>query len=373
MNVEQNYLSLLRQALWQTGPELPVLSGEELDELLALADCQKTRGLIYDALMNSGTELPRPTARQMQRLLLNFSALHGKLDKALVRVVTVLRDAGIPAVLLKGQGVARYYPVPKLRECGDIDLYIGPDRLEDAVRTLTPIVDRMEDHLNGKHWECWIGEAEIELHQHSMILPSRSLTRFYRTLEAEGFSRNLVVQDFDGVRVDTPEDTFNAFYLFFHAWHHFIVGGVGFRQLCDWVLLLHGRAAQIDRDRLERMIVGMKLLRAWQIFGCIAVHELALPQEELPCYDARRFKISRKVLALILEEGNFARGFKPRRPRPKAYLAGKAHSFGLHVRRFFKTLRIDPAQTFRTFWSTLFVGIAQIFRDLLSKSRHSRR
>ena len=34
MNVEQNYLSLLRQALWQTGPELPVLSGEEDKQIL---------------------------------------------------------------------------------------------------------------------------------------------------------------------------------------------------------------------------------------------------------------------------------------------------------------------------------------------------
>ena len=390
MTPEQTYLAWMRVALWgemadQVGHDGRVGEGHDgfADEgkehdgtgvpkdVLAVANRQKTRGLIFDALLrDAGLQpgLPEETKTRMREFLLQNFNTHRILDASLTRAVEALRSAGIPAVLLKGQGAARSYPNPPLRECGDIDLYIGPERLEDAVRVLTPLAVSVDDQLRGKHWELRLGEAEIELHQHSMLPESRRLARFYRTLEAEGFTRGLVPLDFGGVRVDTPEPTFNAFYLFYHAWHHFLQGGIGFRQLCDWTLHLHAHAGDIDRERLLGMVKGMHLQGPWQQFCCIAVHDLGLPAAECPGYDPAALARSRKVLALILAEGNFGRGVPPRGKRPESYLGGKLYSlFSMHFRRFCRLLPIAPREAAQNFVSLFAGGIRRILEDLFKR------
>ena len=359
MTVRETYLGWMRYALWGGNPPDPPVD----DEVLSLADRQKTRGLIIDALLRDSGRKDAHRAEQRLFLFQTFNT-HRMLDAALVRAVTVLRDAGIPAVLLKGQGVARNYPNPLLRECGDIDLYIGPDRLDDAVRALTPLADRVIPETDRKHRTLWIGEAKFELHRESMTPTSRRQARFYHSLETEGLSNGLFPLDFDGVRVDTPECTFNALFLFYHAWDHFLSGGIGLRQLCDWALLLHAQQARIDRDRLGAMLDGMRLRRAWQLFGCIAVQDLGLPQESFPFYDGRRLRMSRRVLQRILAEGNFGEGRGLRSERPKTYLADKAYWLGVHFRRFLETVRIAPRDAWQTFREQIAIAIRHTRKDL---------
>lgn len=376
MTAGQTYLAWMQVALWGEAGTVDLdRSGDEgtgvPKEVLAIADRQKTRGLVFDALLRDAglksgmTEEAK--ARMREFLLQNFNT-HRILDAALISAVEALHGAGIPAVLLKGQGAARSYPNPLLRECGDIDLYVGPERLEDAVRVLTPLASSVDDQLQGKHWGLQLGGAEIELHQHSMLPETRRLTRFYRALEAEGFTRGLVPLDFGGVRVDTPEPTFNAFYLFYHAWHHFLQGGIGFRQLCDWTLHLHAHAGDIDRERLLRMVKGMRLQGPWQLFCCIAVHDLDLPAAECPGYDPAALARSRKVLELILAEGNFGRGAPLRGKRPESYLGGKLYSlYAMHFRRFCRLLPIAPREAVQNFVSLFAGGIRRILKDLVKR------
>lgn len=364
MRGPEAYFALLRAALW--GAEIP--DGQEilpvLEEILQLAEQQTTRGLIYDLLLRRGPELPPETATRMQQLLFSFLSRNRQLDMTLSRVATILHQAGISCVLLKGQGVAHYYPVPTLRECGDIDLYIGPERLEEARQAISPLADRMDDALIGPHLQLWIGQTEIELHIYTMIPPSRRATRFYRTLEAEGLRHGLVPQVFAGASVDTPEDTFNAFYLFYHTWYHFRQGGIGLRQLCDWMLLLHARRDRIDRDRLLAMLQEMQLLEPWRVFGCIVVRNLGLPQEEFPFYEGSKTIKYRRVLSIILSEGNFGRGRKVLVSRPRDYLGSKAYSFLGYLRRFFLLLPLFPHDALCDLKNRLAIGFRQVFKDL---------
>lgn len=367
MTAAEAYLALLRAALW--GTDIPAWEdfAPVFDEALELCDRQKTRGLAYDLLLRSGYPVPAESAGRMQQLLYRILNTHRKQNAALARVVSVLRQAGVPCVLLKGQGVARFYPNPLLRECGDIDLYVGPERLPDAVRATAPLSDKPErSKMNGKHWLMWIGDAEIEFH-HTMLPKTRRQSRVFSTIETEGLSDGLVTVEFDGVPVNTPGDTFNAFFLFFHAWQHFLGSGIGLRQLCDWTLLLHERNGCIDRTRLLAMLTRLRLLRPWTIFGCIAVHDLGLPETELPFYDGTRYDQSRRVLDRILLDGNF--GMEGHQPgiRPKGYLNGKLYSLGSHFRRFFQLLSIVPGAAFNTLYTLISGGIRRVFKDLFHR------
>ena len=368
MTGAETYLSVLRAALWEkdrlSGVDPASIDGQLLEEVMRLATNQTTRGLIFDFLLRSGCPVPAEASAQMQQTLYQILSTHRRLDAAISRIVSALLRAGIPCVLLKGQGVARNYPNPLLRECGDIDLYIGPERLEEAVRILTPLADKVDGQLLGKHWQLWTDGAEIELHQYTMIPETRHLTRYYRAIESNGLSCGLVTLNFSGVSVNTPNDTFNAFYLFYHAWHHFTGNGIGFRHLCDWVRLLHVHRESIERERLLAMLTGMHLLGPWRLFGFIAVHDLGLPQAEFPFYDETRLRKSRRILNLILSDGNFGRGARNRRPRPKGYLAGKHHSLRAHFHRFLQLLFIAPADAFCNFRLMLTRGIRKVFLDI---------
>lgn len=370
MTAAEAYLALLRAALW--GTDIPAWEdfAPVFDEALELCDRQKTRGLAYDLLLRSGYPVPAESAGRMQQLLYRILNTHRKQNAALARVVSILQQADIPCVLLKGQGVARFYPNPLLRECGDIDLYVGPERLPDAVRAATPLSDNPErSEMNDKHYRFWIGKAEFELHKFTLIPVRCRIARRYRALEQAALRpENTLPVIFDDVTVPVPDPTFNALYLFAHIWHHFFNGGIGLRQFCDWVLLLHRERAAIDRERLSRMLSRLGLLSVWQRLGCIAVHELGLPEEDFPFYDGRGFAKSRIILDLILEEGNFgeARGYRGP-DRPDGYLSGKIYAFRLHLKRFFLMFPVAPVETFLYVFKTAWMGTSNSFKDLFHR------
>jgi len=54
----------------------------------------------------------------------------------LVRLIPLLRSGGVEPLLVKGWSVARLYPEPGLRPCGDIDLCVRPEELAGAVAML---------------------------------------------------------------------------------------------------------------------------------------------------------------------------------------------------------------------------------------------
>ncbi|MBR3653725.1 MAG: nucleotidyltransferase family protein [Bacteroidales bacterium] len=373
MTPREAYLALTRAALW--APDAPLaedclaaLSEEALlQEVLRIADSQRTRGLVCDLLLRSDLPLPAAQAAAMQRQLVSIAGMHPVLDTTVGTIVGALQQAGIPSVLLKGQGVAQLYPNPVLRECGDIDLYVGTERLEEAVRVLSPLASRHDDQLSGKrgkHWRLWFGKTELELHKESMSPETHQRSCLYRKMEATGLSGTLPSISLGGVSVDTPEDSFNAFYLFYHLLHHFVSCGIGFRQLCDWVLLLHFRHPNLDPARLRSYLKGMRMLRPWQLFGCIAVSDLGLPQEEFPFFDGSLYKQSRRILEMVFADGNFGYETQPQKNPSDNYLVANAKTLASHLRRFCKIFPATPHEAWLSILVDLGNGFRQIYRDL---------
>ena len=123
---EQAYLDTLGAALWGRAPEaLPA----NVEAVLQIANLHKTRPLILNALQKAGLD---DLDDKTWSLIYKTASLHLTLNRYLVRLVAFFEQNGIKTVLLKGAGVAANYPEPVLRECGDIDLYVGPEQYEKA-------------------------------------------------------------------------------------------------------------------------------------------------------------------------------------------------------------------------------------------------
>ena len=67
-------------------------------------------------------------------------------------------------------------------------------------------------------------------------------------------------EDSKAVSIAIPPATFNALYIFLHAFVHFLNSGIGLRQLCDWTCLLANRHKEIDATTLLRQLQDLGLL-----------------------------------------------------------------------------------------------------------------
>jgi hypothetical protein len=343
---EQQVLSLLRASLWSTPMDASLFTDVDWTSVLRLADQQTLAGVLSEAILQHGValHLPQTLARQVLMRQMTARKSNARLNRVLQELDATLRADGICPVLLKGQGVATCYPQPDLRQCGDIDLYIGAKDYQRAVDLLLPDSTHSEVEMqNEKHYHMMWHEAFIEVHRYTLLLSvGRYKRNFIRWTDAD-----LTPEACPTVRIGTtdiavPPPTYNAGYIFAHTWQHFMIGGVGLRQCCDWILYLHSYADQIDRAALRLHLEACGLWLPWQIMSVVAVDYLGLPAAECPFYDSRYRAKADAVLRCILNEGNFGKYSEHRGRRPHGYFRGKLYNFCLLARRWGSLLRIVP-------------------------------
>lgn len=335
-NYADVFCEVLKAGLWNKVPEV-VLSVAEMRSIWTDSIKQAVSGLVAQSFMNTKSVHPR-TAEMLQKRLIGIAATNFRQTHLLADSVKALRAEGMDPVLLKGLGVASFYHQPLLRECGDIDLYVGRENYRKAFDTLVgslPEVQETDFSLKEKHSHVVVKGIPVELHQYSDLLP-RKYDPAYQDISDKCLSGGFVPMRFDDVDVLTPEPTFNAFFIFNHLWRHFIAVGVGFRQICDFVMVLHAQKGDIDSGRLYGMLERLDLVKPWRVFGWIAVNMLGLPEEEMPFYDPSIEKTAVKVVGMVMKEGNFGHEREDRWSESGHRLKDKAKVFLVSTWRYLK-------------------------------------
>lgn len=371
---EEVFFRVLRTALWQQPLEIPQ-GFSEWGEVMRLAKAQTLTGLVGEVLLKTPearSALSEQFVLKIQKLIRSNMLMHTLLNNTLLLVVSRLRENGVESVLLKGQGIARNYPVPELRQCGDIDIYVGMENYEKAYDVLAPLATEIEDKSIlevGKHFHFQIGAVTIEVHRYASTDAYEKQNQILQKYSSEGLNHNLRTFDFAGTAVNTPSDDFNAFFVFYHMWHHFMGGGVGLRQLCDWMMFLHARHATLSQEKLRSMLTDMDMVKPWQVFGCILVDYMGMPSSEMPLYDPGMKAKAKRVLRRIMWEGNFGFESVAGRKRTKFYIYEKAVSLMNYLVRYSSILFIFPSHTLRELWHVLDNGFRQVFHDLFHRNR----
>lgn len=365
---EEVFFSLFRSGLWGTSPEVPE-GFDEWGKVARLAKSQSVLGVVGDRMLNDrniSSRIPAELKAKIKTFIMANMMTHGKLNGVLVKVVGELDEAGIRSVLLKGQGLAYYYPKPELRQCGDIDLYVGLEKYRDTYDVLKPLASSIDDRKAlevGKHYDLYIGKIAVEVHRYTDRYPTASLDRIYQEVSLSGLNKGLVPIEFNGVAVNTASDDYNAFYIFSHLFHHFLINGLGMRHLSDWMLFLHSRGEFIDKDSLKNILESLDMLEPWQDFGCVLVTYLGMPAEEFPFYESSRGHKAPKIVERILDEGNFGQERGVYKNRGRIYILNKARAMGAHIGRSFGLLSLFPRHSFRQIWHTISNGFAKVWND----------
>lgn len=304
------YISLLRAAIWGSKPNIP--QDVDWNAVIQIVMRQSTAPLIYDVILREAAAMLTP-AQKMQMRQISMQQMQSQMNllNVMQGAMEALRNDGFHPVVLKGFGLAALYPNPHLRPSGDIDLYVGAERFPEACAS---ILRRYPDAYHpdkmitaGKHYNIEVGENVIETHRVSYTFPDLRRNRLYRLIEAEGMTGELQTMRFDDYGFAVPKPTFNALFVFLHAWHHFEHGGMNFRQLSDWTLLLHRYAAELDMELLRNRLNQLHMMEAWQAFGWVAVNKLGLPQTEMPFYSELFAKRGEAVFHLLWNDALYGR------------------------------------------------------------------
>ncbi|MFA6887756.1 MAG: nucleotidyltransferase family protein, partial [Fermentimonas sp.] len=147
--------------------------------------------------------------------------------------------------------------------------------------------------------------------------------------------------DLDGLRVKILPVELNAFYIFYHLFHHFIHLGIGMRQLCDWTLFIKTYSADINSKSFNELVDSFDLTYAMKSFASFTVKYLGAKPEYFPF----ETDINNKYVDIILEDvfsgGNFGYDlFKKRTFHSE--LHRKWYSFRFSTKRIVKIADLAP-------------------------------
>ena len=78
----------------------------------------------------------------------------------------------------------------------------------------------------------------LENHREMVTIFSPALQReFLRQLDA-WYPQGARIVEIDGYDIPVPPLEFDVLFIFLHMYKHFVLEGVGLRQLCDWAIVL---------------------------------------------------------------------------------------------------------------------------------------
>ena len=363
--VEQQYFELLRAALWGTSVSF---DGEiDWETVMQMAKFHSNNVLIADVAsrMTEGSKPSPEMLDKMQSYMRNNLFHLMQLRQILVSSVKLLRERGIEPVVLKGFGLALLYPNPTLRQIGDIDLFVGIVNFHEActlLRTLPGSYNWGEEIDVGRHYNIEFGRISLEVHRVSADIEDAKLYPYYAAMEQESLIDHPQRVDYNGFEISIPSKEFMVFFTFYHAWHHYLETGVGWRQLGDVTMALHSYHGQLDLDKLQRWINSVRVMKPWQTFGYLLVDCLGLPEAEMPFYDASCRKRAQKLYRQIMREGNFKRTNIFKRKKPKRIFWHKAHAFTSIFVDFFHHVNVFPAQAFHEMSNAIRISFGKNFK-----------
>lgn len=183
--------------------------------------------------------------------------------------------------LLKGEALAQFYHNPELRISGDTDIFVVEEDKDKALKTIEAFGFEVDPHIAISHHieaNHPIG-GKLEIH----------FSLYEKMFEDVWFDNKVLVQEEyrkiqtkDGSEICTLGITDGLIFTTMHYTKHFLVGGVGIRQLMDVILYMSKYRLKIDWERFNSIIEHLKYKKFIDNSIGIGVKYLNISSECLP-------------------------------------------------------------------------------------------
>lgn len=307
---ERRLLEYLGQSLKNTDSpcEIPELNAEEWERIYALADRHEVSVLMGDIFnsvnLSDKTQnvFQLKTARTVHKVI-TLQALN-------VRLTALLSRAGITAVTLKGYAVARLYPVPEFRKTTDIDLFFFSS--EDAKKAENILCEngfKPSKEWHANHHSVLISEKNESVELHTAWadeFKDKRLNRSLKIMQKESLNHFAPI-DCDGAKLYAYDTAYQAVFLLIHMIGHFVGGGFGLRNLCDWVILWESCEDENSKKAFVKMAQDSGTEKFAKAVTSVCAEYLGLSKEKCPFpYDKLTEKeLTDEFLRDILDAGEF--------------------------------------------------------------------
>ncbi len=272
MTLKEILFSLLRAELF--GGELSTetreaLTSEQLEKLYRITKSQDLAHLVGDALIR-GNFLENNKELLQKFIVERRMAFYRReqLNYELKNVGTILEEACVEYLPLKGALLQAYYPEPWMRTSCDIDVLIRKEDVDRSVEKLCANGFKLEgDHY---HDMSLYSTNNVHLELHYELIEERDSSAIH-TMLADIWQKLLPVEGSVYGRKMS-----NELFVFYHVAHmakHFVYGGCGIRPFLDlWIM---EKNLPFDREGLKALLKEGGILRFYEYALRLAAHWFA--------------------------------------------------------------------------------------------------
>ena len=355
------FFKLVQSGLWGHRCQFNSLDEIDFSEVYRLAEEQAVVGLVAAGIDNiEGVRVPKKNVLPFISKTIQLEQKNQAMNHFIGGLMEEMREAGIYALLVKGQGIAQCYETPFWRSCGDVDFLLNDQYYEKAKGYLIPLASKVDpENLYEKHqglsFDSWVVELHGNLYCGLSPRIEKGMEEVQKSIFSGGDVRSWTNEN---TEIFLPGPDSDVLIVFTHILKHFYRGGIGLRQICDWVRLLWTYKRVIDLDLLERRLADMGLLAEWKAFGAFAVDYLGLSTEVMPLYSTeKRWKRKATMIcSFILQVGNFGGNRDLSYYKKYPFFIRKAISFGYRFGDLCRHALIFPNDSIRFFPSIVLNG-----------------
>lgn len=356
------FFELLKAGLWEQSCRYAFPDRSCLSEIHSLASEQAVLGLISAGIEQAREFIiPKEEVLTLIGITLQIEQQNSAMNAFIAELLSKIKDAGISAVLVKGQGVAQSYIRPLWRMPGDVDLWLDKENYELAKMFVSGIADSEEGEDNYlQHKAFHVGEWEVELHGNIRGRFLRRVDRVLDIIQEEAFlNKRFRIWHNGDVDVCLPSYDDDVLIVFTHLLKHLFIEGIGLRQVCDWCRIIWVGKNSIDEGLLYGRLHAMGMMTEWKVFAALAINWLGMPGDTMPFYQKAR-KWERKadrLMAFIIETGNFGKSRDNSYFQKCPYLVRKFISFIRHSWDYLRFVLVFPLDSVKLWIEMVATGV----------------
>lgn len=237
---EQDFLlHLMRYAV--CGDRLKTLpDGVEPDwpALIREANEQTVMLQFFDVISQLRDQIPEEIFQKCFKLARQFTACNMRTEFAQAELVGVLEQGEHPYVILKGESAATYYPVPELRQLGDVDFLVPMAHTEPITEQMKKLGYRHSWEPGDYHQVLEKPGACLEMHMEVAGMPEGKTRESVQEYLSSLYERSRVLdRGFGPFRA--PCEEHHGLVLILHMQHHVVSMGMGLRHIMDWACFVN--------------------------------------------------------------------------------------------------------------------------------------